>query len=280
MQSDSETITESDFAKFDPTKKITNIKDLAKGHLRLVYLFETADGKYVVKKAKSHPRSISNEVLVRSMITDKTLPFPAVLYHDDEIIVEEFVEGEFMGQDEPPSVYKELGKCIRKLHLIKTEKFGHLDGPARGKYATERDLILHLIDPKDPIYKAHCELKLVDIQSVLNKHMHLLNAKESVLIHDDLHNQNILVRDGKLAGVIDFGIGWAGTREQELGRFYAVCGKKEVWESFVEGYGRDFDWMRVKLYAFMFGCSVVARNFAKEGNPDYDKCFQLAKELS
>eukprot|EP00826_Nyctotherus_ovalis_P012326 TRINITY_DN13245_c0_g1_i1.p1 TRINITY_DN13245_c0_g1~~TRINITY_DN13245_c0_g1_i1.p1 ORF type:complete len:265 (-),score=30.51 TRINITY_DN13245_c0_g1_i1:33-827(-) len=216
---------------------------------------------------------------IRDRITDKTLPFPSILYSDNDIIIETFIEGNHMSQDESPFFYKKLGECIRKFHSIKTVGFGPMHEPGIGKFATEREMLPEFMNLKDPLYKTHHDLKLIDTELILSKHMHRIDAKESLLIHLDLFDKNILVKDGKLAGIIDFANGCAGTREQELAMFYCTCGKNEVWEGFVEGYGKDFDWVKVKFYVFVLGAWQIAYNAIKEGTLDYKKYFQIIKEL-
>ncbi len=49
-----------------------------------------------------------------------------------------------------------------------------------------------------------------------------IRPSKPVVVHDDLHIQNLLLCDGKIAGVIDFGAVCIGTAEQELRQVYRL----------------------------------------------------------
>lgn len=44
-----------------------------------------------------------------------------------------------------------------------------------------------------------------EIMSFIDQRLHLLEGRPNVLLHDDFHLPNIIIKDGQYAGVIDFG---------------------------------------------------------------------------
>jgi aminoglycoside phosphotransferase (APT) family kinase protein len=49
-----------------------------------------------------------------------------------------------------------------------------------------------------------------------------IRPSKSVVVHDDLHIHNLLIRGGQLSGVVDFGAICIGTAEQELRQVYRL----------------------------------------------------------
>ena len=273
-------ITELDFSRFNNSQKVLNTKDFSVGCDRYVYLFETTEGKYIVKKAKECKEAITNEILVKSIITDITLPFPHILYADETIIVETYIEGHHLNDYEPVIVYKEIGECLRKLHTIKRTGFGFMNELGIGKFSNEKESITELIDVHDPIFKVHSMLKSVDVAYIVQKNIELLDSKESVLIHADLYNQNILANNGRLAGIIDFADSMAGSPERDLGLFYMTYGKKELWDAFLEGYNKEFNHKKFLLYAFIYGTWIISRDEVKEGDLVHKKYLKTIEKLT
>eukprot|EP00826_Nyctotherus_ovalis_P039835 TRINITY_DN3859_c0_g1_i9.p1 TRINITY_DN3859_c0_g1~~TRINITY_DN3859_c0_g1_i9.p1 ORF type:complete len:276 (+),score=71.88 TRINITY_DN3859_c0_g1_i9:199-1026(+) len=272
-------ITEEDFVKFDSTNKVISIKDLSIGWDRFVYLFETANNKYILKKSKDAPEALSTEVHARAMITDASIPFARTFFYDGALLVEEYVEGRHMTQDEPSCVYRELGASVGKLHEIGGTGFGPLEAPGKGRYSTEKEAAENYLDFDEPYFKENPVINTTDVKGIIEKHKHIFDSKESILIHDDLFNENIIVREGKLAAIIDFADAMMGAREQELGLYYFACGKDEVWESFLEGYAKDFDHDKCRLYAFMCGTSLVGENYIKPDTLNHERYLKLLKEM-
>lgn len=272
-------ITESDFARYDPSQKVINIKDLTTSPDRYVYLFETSNNKYVLKKAKEEKIYMLNERKAKIIINDKDLPIAKTLYSDDDITIENFIEGELLTSHEPLSVYREIGQCTERFHSIKTVGFGFMKEVGIGKYNTEKDYILECAEINNPIFKTHPLLKSIDIPYIVQKNIEVFDSKQSVFIHGDLHCDNVLVNDGKLAGIIDFGDSMAGPPEHDLGRFCTIINSNIAWQSFLEGYGKDFDRKKFLMYAFLRGTKSISLGSIEEGSESHKNYLEFIKEL-
>jgi len=273
-------ITVTDFAKYYPSQKILSCKDLTIGWERYVYLFETTEGKYVVKKAKKDEVGIRNEVFAKRLIADLDLPVPHILHTDKNLIIEPYIEGTLLTEDKPLSLYKELGECVRKIHSIKTIGFGEMKELGVGKYENEIDSIHECGDLNCPEVKAHHYLKTINIPHILENNTKLLNSKDSVLIHGDLDFENLLAKEDKLVGIVDFGDSAVSTPERDLGLLYISFGKEEIWKSFLEGYKNEFDMRKAMLYGFLVGTYYVAIGAIKEDSNIYTKYINIVHTLS
>eukprot|EP00826_Nyctotherus_ovalis_P005387 TRINITY_DN11213_c0_g1_i6.p1 TRINITY_DN11213_c0_g1~~TRINITY_DN11213_c0_g1_i6.p1 ORF type:complete len:275 (-),score=80.51 TRINITY_DN11213_c0_g1_i6:107-931(-) len=273
-------ITEEDFARYDGSQKVLGVKDLTIGWERFAYLFETTGGRYVLKKAKKDKIMIANEVLAKKMLAGKTLPIAQTLYCDDNLIVENYIEGHCLTEDEPLSLYRELGECVREIHSIKTVGFGEMKEPGVGRYENEIDSIHECGDLTIPEIKLHPFLKTLSIPLMIENNASLLDNKNPVLIHGDLDFDNILGKDGKLAGIIDFGDAGSAPPERDLGLHYISFAKEEIWQSFLEGYKNSFNTKKAMFYAFLFGTYYVALNVIKVDTPLYAKYLNIVHALS
>eukprot|EP00826_Nyctotherus_ovalis_P013969 TRINITY_DN13848_c0_g1_i4.p3 TRINITY_DN13848_c0_g1~~TRINITY_DN13848_c0_g1_i4.p3 ORF type:complete len:108 (-),score=12.88 TRINITY_DN13848_c0_g1_i4:155-478(-) len=103
---------------------------------------------------------------------------------------------------------------------------------------------------------------------------------EAVLLHGDLHGANVLIDEGKVSGIIDFGDSLSGPPEYDLALLYNHLESKEAWSCFVEGYGKDFNEKKMQLYIFMFGTWLVSIDSIKPGGTRLDNYLQCLHNLS
>ena len=270
-------VTEIDIARFDPALKILSITELTEGWDRDVSLFNTDKGKLVVKKGKKDKSSTYNELRAKALITDKTLPIPQILYNDNEIIIETYAEGHTITDKEPPSVYKHLGESVKKINSIKTVGFGFFKDVGVGQFENEKDAMLNYVDIYHPTFKTHPMLQHLDIPYIVNKHINIFDNKVSVLTHSDLHLGNILVNDNKITGLTDFGDASAGPPERDIAKFYVNIGNNKAWDSFLEGYGKDFDERKFMYYSFLLNIKTVSWGHVKEGTEMHENFLKLVK---
>ncbi len=79
------------------------------------------------------------------------------------------------------------------------------------------------------------------------------NVTPTVVVHDDLHTENMMFNDNHLAGILDFGDANVGTPEQELRQLYRIS--EEIMLAAVQEYqhlsGRQLNVQTIKLWAIM-----------------------------
>lgn len=85
-----------------------------------------------------------------------------------------------------------------------------------------------------------------------------------VVVHDDLHTENMLFKDNHLCGVLDFGDTNIGTAEQDLRQLYRI--NETVVNAAANKYselsGRQFDVEALKLWAIMQELASYAERLA------------------
>ena len=273
-------ITEADFAKFDPTQKVVSLKDISVGCDQFVFLIETTTAKYIAKRPKEEPVKVRNELTATSLLAGKGIPIPTVLYHDETMLIESFLEGHHLTENEPLSVYKELGKFVKIMHSVKIPRFGSITSAGVGTYTTEKEHIRNCIDPLEPLYKTHPMLSSINVSAILLKNEPFFDSSRSVLVHADVKNDNVLTDGHKVTGIVDFGDLVAAAPEYDLGWYFINVEKSEVWDSFIEGYGKDYVEIKVKLYSLIFNTWHISVNRVQKDSVRYKRYMQIAKELS
>jgi len=181
-----------------------------------------------------------------------------------------WLEGENPGENnkvEMEQAALDLAKFIADMQSVDS-KGAHLS--VRGKSLMTRDeSTKKSIKLLDDIY---------DVQLLSNIWEESLSQSEwkndPVWIHGDLHPGNILVKSGKISGVIDFGLSGIGD---------PACDMKVAW-TFLDKGGRskfraavqtdDATWARGRSWAFTMG--VVAYPYYKETNPEFAKIAKRA----
>ncbi len=95
----------------------------------------------------------------------------------------------------------------------------------------------------------------------------LCNTAPTVVVHDDLHTENMMFEDNHLVGILDFGDTTVGTPEQELRQLYRISEKVALAgaQEYQRLSGIQLDIEAIKLWAIMkeladYSKAVVAKN--------------------
>ncbi len=83
-------------------------------------------------------------------------------------------------------------------------------------------------------------------------------------LHGDLHARNVLVRDGRLAGVIDWSDLAAGDRATDLAAIWGVFESRVAREAVMRACGEvsEATWLRARGWAFAFGVMLLDSGLA------------------
>ena len=137
-----------------------------------------------------------------------------------------------MDAEELSDAYRQIGKAVAQLHMIRFPVFGELaaDGSIQGG---ESYLTAWAEHARSSIKHAH----LRDLFSLALEKFRALfsDVHEASLCHEDLHQHNILFqyRQGRwhLATILDFDKAWAGHHETDLARLELWKGmtSKDFW---------------------------------------------------
>eukprot|EP01022_Parablepharisma_sp_SALTPOND_P007994 TRINITY_DN135036_c0_g1_i1.p1 TRINITY_DN135036_c0_g1~~TRINITY_DN135036_c0_g1_i1.p1 ORF type:complete len:321 (-),score=23.13 TRINITY_DN135036_c0_g1_i1:41-913(-) len=277
-------ITEHDFAKYDSAAKVSHITDLTVGYNQYVSLIETVDNKkYIVKRCKVKGQvDVSSEVIATTLLKDSNVPVPSVIYYDGEMLIENFISGNPLTEEDPLYLFTSLGKLIRQMHLIKTKGFGLTKTMGEGTFKTEYEQIAALTGCDNPTqYTKYPLFNGIHMGKLYEAYRHLLDSSYSTVLHGDIKGGNVLIEDGEIKSIIDFGDAVAGAPELDLAWFYLNTKDPRVWEAFLEGYGHsNYNVMKWKFYVFIHGTWLITADFMPKDTHRFDKFIKAVEELS
>jgi aminoglycoside phosphotransferase (APT) family kinase protein len=257
--------------------KVLNIIDRSKGEDYEVKIVITDKGKYVLKVPHKEKNKILKEVVATHLCKKKGVPVPQVLYYNNNFLIEENIEGKDLDGVKTSKkifskIYYDMGKILRKMHSIKGKGFGSVQGTTlNGEYSSQKQYIESFIYKeieKLERTKYYDSKYILKIKQHYEKEAHLLNTKESVLLHSDMWNDNIMIKDNKILGIIDFGDLCVGPPMQEFAVIYAGNYNTYKFDKILEGYGKH-DMRQIEFYGFcwmiwLLASKIERKKFNKE----------------
>ena len=205
--------------------EVADIKVMSGGYFNSVLKVKTVTGgEYIIKIAPSastevltyEQELIKSEVHIYSLLEKvESVHFPKVYACNSEsgssykYAIMEFLEGDMLNHIKlPPEQYKsvmrDLGKAMAEIHTITSEKgFGYTQN---GLKPTWREAYLSMVENviADGKRKKAKIPYLNTIKEIIRKNEHVLDTvKTPSLVHFDLWAGNIMIKDGKLYGLID-----------------------------------------------------------------------------
>jgi aminoglycoside phosphotransferase (APT) family kinase protein len=146
-----------------------------------------------------------------------------------------------LGEAGARRVLGEVGAWLRELHSIPVRGFGYLDGRGVGKLATLDDWITGLTRESLAFEEAGHSVGLaaITIRDWLREIVDSLRAAPPrvALIHNDLLAGHVMVHDGNLSGIIDFGEVAAEPAANDFAKWDFVEGERFPIEWIQDGYG-------------------------------------------
>lgn len=189
-------------ARFAPQTRVVRITTLQGGVSSLMTLVEvdTPDlpSRLVLRRLGEHarehdPESLRREQVVLGHARASGVPVPPILFSDldgevlgEPLLVLEYLEGEVAGRvSDPERFARDVADAMATIHRIDTSGWG-LDssGPVRAPFP----------EPGRPVLeRAYAALT-----------PHLETFASTTLLHGDMWPGNLLVRDGRLVGILDW----------------------------------------------------------------------------
>jgi aminoglycoside phosphotransferase (APT) family kinase protein len=239
--------------------KRLEISDLTKGLEHKVFNVKTESNDYIIKfPITSSDNKCKVQQWAYKKWTNIGIPVPKVILYNHNYIIEEKIQGVDLEEaklslEQQQEIMYQLGKLVRKMHSIKTTGFGPIGSNYKGKYRTWKQFI------NTQYKKAFLEAKknrylpsnlLNKIQTFYNERMDVLDYSDPILFHNDLVYSNIIVKDGKITGIIDAGDCLSGDPLFEFGFMNWYYFKKKVMDHFYKGYGA-IDERKVQFYTII-----------------------------
>ncbi|MBI4862076.1 MAG: aminoglycoside phosphotransferase family protein [Candidatus Riflebacteria bacterium] len=229
--------------------RVLEIHDLSVGVEQEVRRVHTDRGIFVIKRPLAD-RSINlREEVATRLCRQAGVPAPRVLWREGSYLVEEWIEGEPLDRasltvDEKAGLFRELGALLGRMHRIRLQGFGRITEAGRGE--ADRYLEFYLESAGDKGLLA----QEGPARRYFEAHRHYLDRDSSVLIHFDMEEEHVLVRERRIVGLVDFASAFAGSPMEEFTRMYGLRWKDPLFESLLEGYG-DVDREELRFFTFL-----------------------------
>ena len=242
--------------------KINKIKTLSNFLVKV----ETNKGNYFLKiyDNKTEARTGYKLSNLHPLLLKESVPVPKVLKFDDSLkivkhpylIVTE-IEGEMlcdvidkMNNEGKTLFFYEFGKLIGEIHSITFKKFGEtFDGKTvesfseannKGPFSSWKDTHKEMIDHRLSILQdSYFEDLIEPIRLWFKKNRTLIDYNiVPRLLHIDLNQKNIFLKNNHISGIIDFDNAFIGHNEEELMRTELAnfSNDSKSKESFFKGY--------------------------------------------
>ncbi|MDE6723869.1 MAG: aminoglycoside phosphotransferase family protein [Eubacterium sp.] len=208
---------------FNNLGKVSEIKQLSGGEFNSVYKVNTDSVEYVIKIAPDNASVLtyekniagSEQFALEKLCNNTYAKIPKVIASSDSndkynYLIIEFVEGKMLlnqklNKDEYNNVMLNLGKAIAEFHNVECDLgFGYLQNGLKPTWKEAYFDVVHNIieDGK----RVNCRIPYFDeIMNMINKCSYVLDEVTAPsILHFDLWQGNIFVKNGKLAAIIDF----------------------------------------------------------------------------
>ncbi|MGC9779537.1 MAG: aminoglycoside phosphotransferase family protein [Candidatus Heimdallarchaeota archaeon] len=223
-----------------------------------VWIIETDKQKIVLKHPKNNSKARNTrEAVACKLLAKKDIIVPQILYVDDQILIETFLDGTLVNQVDFSKVpryelYFKAGEVLKKIHSIKITNFGMVnDETLVGEFSTQleylqsgsSDELLNL--EETPFYSRK------DIEQVMQyfeSHKSVVKNSPSVLLHADYCDSNLVYTPDGEVGVIDFADLSAGNPMFDVTKVYIDHIGDGAFQAFNDGYGA-IQLEQVKLFA-------------------------------
>ena len=214
-----------------PHKKLKNIKELTEGFFNIAYAVSFEDGTESVLKIAPHPDTtvmayekniMATEVSCMNIVAEKSsVPLPKVQFSDFSCTIcnssyffMEKIEGnslstqkDSLSDDSINNIYHEMGKLNREINSITNNFFGY---PSQEEFQGND---WHCVFTKmlEAMVK-NAESANIKLAISLDEMFDFLKMSKSIfnevqtpqLVHWDIWDGNIFIKDGKITGIIDW----------------------------------------------------------------------------
>lgn len=238
------------------------ITSLTGGTKSAVYLIQDCEEKIVLKiSTKQQDKLLSmekNTILWESKMLKlmelKNIPAPRLFKYDDSCeicdspyILMSYIEGKTfeeyrknLSENEINNIEYQIGQVCSNICGIKGNDF-YLPSKPENKYNNNFEFILDLFNMLlEDAKTKNINIGIIsydEIIQLIKKHEKILtNIDNLCLVHSDIWDGNIIIKDGKISGIVDFSDIYFC---DELMTFYFHTIKPETSKKFLEGFGKD-----------------------------------------
>jgi Ser/Thr protein kinase RdoA (MazF antagonist) len=223
-----------------PELDVVDLAPLDGGAVHANYAVETGDGRRLVVKVYRGELSwkLDKEVFLLNLVGGR-LPAPRVVHTSPGVLVMTLLPGRpaRFTDDDPVEVSRQLGALLRELHTITFDSFGYIETRVTSPVATNLEYMRRRIEQKvrsgPPVLREPLERHFAERESAFE------GCETAVLCHNDAHDANVLVEQGRITGLIDWENAVAADPILDLAKSWAFSDgrSEETLDALVEGYG-------------------------------------------
>jgi aminoglycoside phosphotransferase (APT) family kinase protein len=197
-------------------------------------------GAAVLRLYVAEPAACPREVALLGLLRE-VVPVPRVLdarpTADPPWALVEFVEGVRM--DRSPDIAEpayDAGAVLAAIHAFPLDRVAHVD---LNRYSDPAYSTANIFDAALGFARPYLTQQLADrAVAVVREHAARLAVQDTTLQHSDYKPWNLLVRDGRVAAVLDWEFAFAGPRLNDIGNFIRYSDRQplEYLTRFADGY--------------------------------------------
>jgi fructosamine-3-kinase len=236
-----------------------------------LYKVDTNKGNFFLKiyETKEEERvgfKLSN---LYPLLLKEKIPVPKIIKYDSSLTLINYpylimteIKGEMlwdkidtMSEKDKLSFYYDFGKVLSKLHLITFDQFGEtfncidvtsfVEANNKGPFKSWKEMHKEIVEYRLSYLKGtYFDNLITQIKKYFNSNSNLIDYDiVPRLLHIDLNQKNIFIKDNKISGIIDFDGAFIGHNEEELMRTEGAnfSTQPKLKESFFNGYTENIN---------------------------------------
>lgn len=241
-------------------RRLRSWRPLSGGMISQVLRVELADGERIVAKVGDGSHDLTIEAyMLRYLRQHSGLPVPAVLHDDPNLLLMEFVEGRIEWEGD---ALRHLGELLTRCHQVTSPTYGlerdtligplHQPNPQTASWIAffREQRLLYMIGVARASGELPAELERRLLRFADQLERHLIEPAKPALIHGDMWKTNVIVRDGRVAGIIDPAL-YYGHNEMELAYMTLFNGTgPEFFEAYTDQIVIEDDFFRTRRHIY------------------------------
>lgn len=220
-------------------KDIINITPISEGCRTTNYMIQTrnqSDSKYILKIFPQEKHDCRKEInLLKKLEDNKILHVPRIYKFESDKIIEgreyviyEYLEGKTIGRALKDgdileeAFIREVARALAKIHSYKFNKAGFFDENLNiiGDIPPLKLMYENLMGERVKKRLGKSTVNKIN-QIVIQNEKILLKLDEDIrLVHGDFQGTNILIKNNRLAGILDWELSMAGHPLSDIGQFF------------------------------------------------------------
>jgi len=265
-------------------QQVISVIDKSKGVDQEVKIIQTKSNKFVIKIPYKEKDKVLKEIVATKLCSEKGIPVPKIIYSTNEFLIETCIDGVDLddlktSKKNYEQIYFQIGKLTKIIHSIKGKNFGSVNqNKLIGNYNSQKKAHLKRILAEIKRLENlnyYSKEKIKKIKKYFKTNETILNTKQSVLLHSDITDSNIIVKNNKVTGIIDFGDLSVGPAMQDFTFMYIDHFGDYKFKKLLEGYAEN-NFKEIEFYAFCTICWLISSKIERE---EFDKKFKHMKKI-